>query len=511
MIAPLLALCLAAQGAEHRYAVVVGANEGDPDERPLEHAEQDARAVGAVMSRLGGVNPEDLVLVTDQSADDLRRVLDTLERRLAAEQSEADSSLLLVYYAGHADGAALHLGGSHLGLAELAERVEAMPVDVRVLILDACQVGEALQRRGGTQVPGFDMHVSERMDSEGMAVITSTAAGEDAQESSRLEGGIFSHHLVVGLSGAADADQDERVTLDEAYRYTFARTLASTSKAPVVQHPSYAFDLAGRSDVVLTRLSDEGDSARMRLSEPGSWMVLSEDQTRLVAELEVEQPSVLVVAPGRYRVVRRLPDRVYEGAVQLSAGQQLDSALMGLRVQPLGQAARRGRTSEVHVPLGLELGGGAHGPLLDGQSFAPLAAVGLRAELRWISLGLRARGAMAWADNDILAQQQRAVGAELSALRMVDRGSASLGLGLVGGGSGMWQRFETTGVAPAISGAILHGGPLARAELALHPRVSLGLELGADMVVMPLIQDDLAQIAVRVTPRGGLDATLWLR
>ena len=62
----------------------------------------------------------------------------------------------------------------------------------------------------------------------GHAYLTSSSADEAAQESDRIGGSFFTHFLVTGLRGAADADSDKRVTLDEAYRFAFDETLART-------------------------------------------------------------------------------------------------------------------------------------------------------------------------------------------------------------------------------------------------------------------------------------------
>ena len=51
---------------------------------------------------------------------------------------------------------------------------------------------------------------------QGLALLTSSAANEDAQESDALKGSFFTHHFVSALLGAADADGDGKVTLEEA-------------------------------------------------------------------------------------------------------------------------------------------------------------------------------------------------------------------------------------------------------------------------------------------------------
>ena len=52
--------------------------------------------------------------------------------------------------------------------------------------------------------------------STGEALLTSSAADENALESKEIRGSFFSHHLVSGLRGAADSSGDGQVTLAEA-------------------------------------------------------------------------------------------------------------------------------------------------------------------------------------------------------------------------------------------------------------------------------------------------------
>ena len=76
-----------------------------------------------------------------------------------------------------------------------------------------------------------------------------------AQESERVRGSFFTHYLSTGLRGAADADKNGLVTLQEAYRFAFEETLARTEATLYgAQHAAYDIQLAGVGDLVLTEL-----------------------------------------------------------------------------------------------------------------------------------------------------------------------------------------------------------------------------------------------------------------
>ena len=59
--------------------------------------------------------------------------------------------------------------------------------------------------------------------------MTSSSENEAAQESERLRGSFFTHALLTGVRGAADASGDGKVTLGEAYQFAFNETLAQTT------------------------------------------------------------------------------------------------------------------------------------------------------------------------------------------------------------------------------------------------------------------------------------------
>src|SRR5262249_55993973 len=101
-----------------RYAVVVGNDVGEPPDVPLHYAEMDAARVVSVLQEVGGVRPENAVLLQGKDADTVRRSLIAVNERV---RTAGRPTVLLVYYSGHADAGALHLGSSPLDLAHLPQ------------------------------------------------------------------------------------------------------------------------------------------------------------------------------------------------------------------------------------------------------------------------------------------------------------------------------------------------------------------------------------------------------
>ncbi len=125
--------------------------------------------------------------------------------------------------------------------------------------------------------------------------------GEVSQESGRLGGGFFTHHLVSGLWGAADADDDRVVTLLEAYDHAFARTLADTVESSTgTQHPSYSFRLKGRGgSLPMTTLREGAAILGFPAGLEGVFFVIDDDTDGVVAEVNnPTRDTHLFLPPG---------------------------------------------------------------------------------------------------------------------------------------------------------------------------------------------------------------------
>jgi len=482
VIALLAAVALAAP--VNRYAVVIGADRGRVDEEPLRYAERDAERVADVLTRFGDVPAADLVLLRGRDADQVREVLAEVAERVARDRARGDQALMFVYYSGHADAAALHLDGSDLPLTELKEVLEAVPVDMRVLVVDACQSGELTRLKGMRPAEPFHIEVEGRLDSEGMAIITSSSPGEDAQESDRLRGGVFSHHLVSGLLGAADASGDARVTLSEAFQYARSQTIRSTSQARFVQHPTFDFDVRGGDELVLTRLQVDPRAGQLTLEAAGTYLVFdARDDGELHAEVTVPAGGALALSPGDYLVRLREADAVREGVVSVQRGTSLLVRRDDLAAVPYGETVRRGLSEERRSAWALTLGGGLVGPVVPEVAGSPLVGLGARVDLEPLSVGLRVHGTRQQATNQTLSLTQDRLGADVQLVKWLDLGPVVPGVGVRGGGDLVAQRFDTAGEAPARQGLVGRVGPVLGLEVPLSPRTAVSLSGGADVQV----------------------------
>ncbi|MEZ4320282.1 MAG: caspase family protein [Myxococcota bacterium] len=469
---PLL-VSLAGATEVQRYAVVVGTNEGLPADVPLLYAERDAERMADVLVGLGDIRSEDVLDLRSVDADRVRNALHDLAGRVERRKGESEA-LLFFYYSGHGDEDGLRLSGTVLPFSELTQLLHDIPVDVRVLVVDACQSGELTRLKGAVPAEPFEIRAEDRLDTEGMAIITSSAIGEDSQESDRLQGGIFTHHFVAGLMGAADASGDHRITLTEAYRYGYAETVRATSRARFVQRPSFGFQLSGRSDLVLTRVEDPGRNAVLALSGPGQWLVFEGNGAGdLVTEVAVEQDALLSISPGVYLVRHRGDRGIREESVDVPRGETRELVARTMDAISPGETVRKG-IEDRPAALAFTLGAGVLGPTTPGLPPAPLGHVGLMVDFEALTVAVRVLGSGLRHANDQLVVRQARAGADLAGVKKIDAGVGAFGLGVRVGGDLTTQWFDTTGKAPARRAATGRLGPL----------LSLDVPLGRTLVVV---------------------------
>jgi Caspase domain len=289
------------------FALIAGANDGGPGRLPLRYALSDAERFARVLVELGGVQATDAVVLKQPSAGELEQSLGRLgtrvgEAREAAGAERGGRIEVLVYYSGHADEKGLLLAGDRYSYRSLRDHLEVLPADVRIAVLDACASGAFTRLKGGRSRPAF--LVDESTDMRGHAFLTSSSETEAAQESDRVGGSYFTHFLLSGLRGAADATGEGKVTLSEAYQFAFNETLGRTLQTKAgAQHPSYDINLSGSGDVVMTDLRETSAALVLGESLDGRFFVRNARQ-ELVAELHKPfgRRIELGLEPGRYEV-----------------------------------------------------------------------------------------------------------------------------------------------------------------------------------------------------------------
>ena len=235
------------------YAVIVGDNVGGLGQQPLRFAEDDARRMAQVLTEIGHYDANAIRVLLQPDAAHLLAAVDEVAARARSSAEHGDPTQVLFYFSGHARANALNLGGEELSLTVLRDRLRAIPSALTIVVLDACQSGSFSRVKGAEPAADFSYNSVSGLTQKGLAVMASSTAEELSQESDGLKASYFTHHLVTGLRGAGDSDGDGRVSLDEAYRYAYRRTLASTARTKVgEQHVTLETDLAGQGEIPVT-------------------------------------------------------------------------------------------------------------------------------------------------------------------------------------------------------------------------------------------------------------------
>ena len=361
----LLAVTAAAPAARaqglRRFAIVAGNDVGGGDTRSLLYASADARKVHEILTRLGGVRGEDATLLIGASASQMLSAILAVEMQAAEAKKRGERTALLFYYSGHAKDGALRLGETRVPIDGIKARIASSPIDVRIAILDSCRSGAFTRTKGARRAPAFEVQADSARDAKGVVILTSSTSDEDSQESDAIGGSYFSHHLASGLLGGADKSGDGRVTLFEAYAYAYDRTVADTAESAAgAQHPTFSYDLAGNGDLVLTDVAVRHEGVYIPREAPSGVYFLVDGKGYVAAEISKADgvDRRVALSPGRYRVKRRLPDRLRVGEIDVARGQMVALAETQLRDAPFSDDPVKG-AGRVDLTSRWSLGAGA--------------------------------------------------------------------------------------------------------------------------------------------------------
>ena len=510
----LVVVCLLATAARadaiDRYAVIVGSDVGAADEQKLRFAESDAARVAELLGEVGGVRDENQIVLRGKTADQVRRALIATNERIRVAQRPA---MLVVYYSGHGDADALHLGATRFELRELEALVRGSPATVRVLVIDSCRSGAVTRVKGGSPAAPIALSAASEAPGEGVIVLTASTAGEDAQESDQLAGSFFTHFLLSALRGAADDNKDHVVTVAEAFAYTRDQTILASSRTLAgTQHPTFHYDLRGRADVVLADLGADKTRGTLVLPDNATYLVMrGPPRGGVVGEIVAgSKQRTLSLQPGIYAVRGRARDALLEGSVAVLANRETRVDPEKLERVAYARLVRKGGVDGLARVSGVHVGALVQTPIIDGASTCLGALAGYAWVRRDLTLSPRVFGCRGEFSNRTLSATTQIFGGELELARAWDISRVTLDVGVTAGGELLYERFETRGVAPSrMSGAGFIGAS-AGAAIGLTPRVHLGSELAAQTHFFSVEdQAGAKSVVARFALRGVISLGAW--
>lgn len=372
-----------ASGTLHRFALLLGHNQGGKGLPTLRYATSDAAKMKDVLVQMAGYKAKNIWLLTNPSLQRTRKTFQTIRNRIQRirRQQPKSSVLLLVYYSGHAKRGRFLLGGKPLPFGEMQTFLRTSGATLRLAILDACETGgmtlqKGLRRRKqGFKVPYLHLAPTAK----GEVIITASGERESAHEDPALRGGIFTHFWVTGLRGAADRDRDGHVTLQEAYRYAYSRTLERTILSVYgPQRARFRKQLAGFGELILSTLRKPKAWLFLRRNLTGRFFIWNLRRDMLLAELKKRKGRATTIAllPGRYVLQWRRRGGVYAAKIAIKKGQRLRLGLVGRNVAYTQHAIRGDQPASEDVGAWKVFRGQMDGPSLD-----------MKYQLGWSGLG----------------------------------------------------------------------------------------------------------------------------
>ncbi|MGQ0507236.1 MAG: caspase family protein [Myxococcaceae bacterium] len=473
-----------------RFALIMGSNLGGADDRPLSWAEEDARRVRQLLLELAGVDPRRAeLLLGPGDPQRLDLALAHLRGQVEEARRHGERTEVFVYYSGHGDQESLHLGFSRVELSALQQSLTALPADVVVTVVDACRSSKVRSgaARGVQRAPAFDIRYARQTGPRGRVLIHSAGTDEVAQESDDLQGGFFTHQLLTGMRGAADADGDKLITLAEAYRYAFHRTVTTSfGTSAAVQHPAQEINLQGEGELALTTLKRATSTLLLPRGLAGELMIIDDASARVIAELRLSgsEQIELALPAARYRLIRREGGKVYAGAIALHWSKAKTVDADALVEQPRVAALQRGAKWDP-TPWRIYIGALAARPRSLGGGVSFGAQMNLERRFEWPLFGiLRISGGTAALTESLreVRHSELSIGLGVGVAHAFGPLRVGAGLTVEGVGTASSAQRHDAGRLRAIGmdGAPSNGwtvGPGTALELSLALSLARGLEL----------------------------------
>ncbi len=387
----------ATSNREPRLALIVGHNQGNAGLKDLRYAQQDARRIRQVLMELGGYKRSEIILLEAPTAKKLKQIMRKLKRKL---QSANKKGRFFFYFSGHSRPHQFQLGRDAVRFATVMRFVRSLPVRLRVVVVDSCYSGGIIRAKG-EQTPrdkGAARDDSQKWSAgrfqesvarvKGTIILTSSSSRGRSYESDSIQSSLFTSSFIAGLRGAADFNQDQRVSLNEILDYVYPQTLAISLKSKLreLQTPVKKVDVEGPGLLFLTYLK-KADAQMVFEQDIRGHLFLYRGDT-LVHEFSKGQGKRIRVGvkAGRYVVHVRRKGRMGVIRTKLRSRQtkRIASAKLTWQQPSIREQVQKGSDN---YPFTLSLQG-HYAPI--SQLAVHGAALSLQFDVRrWMRVGLR--------------------------------------------------------------------------------------------------------------------------
>ena len=220
------------------WAVVIGV--GLYQHMPtLRYTDDDAYQIYAFLkSPEGGALPDEQIRLLIDEVATRQNILQTM--REVFLQADAND-VVLFYFSGHGlEGSFLPFDYdgfyNRLEHQEIKDLLEESQAKHKLVVADACHSGSILAVRKPLDAALAKYYEAFENTRGGLALLMSSKGEEFSLEDGGLRSGVFSHFLILGLRGQADADHDKIITVGELYNFVYqkVRTYTASAQSPTL-------------------------------------------------------------------------------------------------------------------------------------------------------------------------------------------------------------------------------------------------------------------------------------
>lgn len=213
-------------------------------EKDLEYTGLDAKRLQRALISAGRIPSGKIANLTNPSLAEFDATILNLEKK--------SSQKFMFYFSGHSDEHGLHFKDGALTKSKFHSVLAKISAKVKIVILDSCFSG-ALKSKGVKKDKAIELVEYNVDQPTGSVILTSSSEREFSYESEKLKGSVFSYHLVSGIYGQADANNDGLVTIDELYQYVYSQTkFQSMVSGGKIQSPEFESKLTGQGALVVS-------------------------------------------------------------------------------------------------------------------------------------------------------------------------------------------------------------------------------------------------------------------
>ena len=219
--------------SEEKYVFIVGVADYQGESIDLNYSDDDALLFYKRMRKLG-VKKENIVILLDENATQLNIIKKMSKLFLKADENDQ----VIFFFSGHgAKGYFVPYDYNNLLSHKTVKLIfRQCKAKKKICFADACYSGSIQKKIKSKSIKVDDSYTLKQDINGGVAVIMSSTGNETSLEMGQLQQGLFTYCLLDGLTGNADLNKDNTITVTELYKYTRENVLYGSqgTQTPII-------------------------------------------------------------------------------------------------------------------------------------------------------------------------------------------------------------------------------------------------------------------------------------